>query len=325
MKTEGFLADLRSGQIARLPFMLELTECLGTDVVDADGVRLGKLVDLAALLEHPYPMVSRLQVRTARRSVRYVPWRTVADLGVSGVQLTARAEELEGARAGADSLQTDELLLAEHVLDTQILDIGGKRVVRVGEVELAPEGNDLLVAGVEVGRASLFRRLGLRRYASRMQPELVDWRDLHIASGRGHALQLRTTGARVHHLGASELAQVVSRLPVAYGADVLRAVGPETAAEALGTAHPELGGRLVGELDPREAALIVAEMQAPNATDALRHLPGEQSEQVLAAMPTAHSRTLRQLLARPARPTARHSPVRDRFRKVLSARRRAPS
>lgn len=304
--------------------MLELTECLGADVVDADGARLGKLSDLAARLDDRYPIVSRLQVRTARRSVRYLPWRTVANFG-TGAPLTVRTEELQGARAEVDSLRKDELLLAEHVLDTQILDVNSKRIVRVGEVELAPEGDELLVVGVEVGRASLLRRLGLRRLAGRMQHEMVDWRDLHIASGRGHTLQLPTTAARVHRLSASELAHVVSRLPLTHGADVLQTLGPETAAQALGTTHPELAGRLVSELDPREAAVILAEMQAPDATDALRYMPDERSEQVLAAMPTPRSEELKQLLTRPARPVARPTPVRGRFRKVLSARRRAPS
>jgi sporulation protein YlmC with PRC-barrel domain len=305
--------------------LLELTECLGADVLDVDGARLGKLSDLAARLDDPYPIVDRLQVRIARRSLRYLSWKTVADFGDTGTRLTLRAEELEDAGREADSLGPDELLLAEHVLDTQIVDVEGKRVVRVGEVELAPEGENLLVAGVEVGRAALLRRLGLRRLSGRVEPEFVDWRDLHVASGRGHVLQLRTTAARVHHLGAPELAHLVSRMPITHGAEVLRTVRPQTAAAALGTAHPELGGRLVGELDPREAARILIEMNVDDAAQALRHMTEEQNERALAALPEQRAEELRRLLARPPEPPATPTPVRSRFRKVLSARRRAPS
>jgi sporulation protein YlmC with PRC-barrel domain len=305
--------------------MLELTECLGVDVVDAHGARVGKLIDLAARLADPYPIVSRLRVRTARRSVRYVAWRMTASFAATGAQLSVRTDELESADTGADSLCEDELLLAEHVLDTQIIDVKGKRVVRVGEVELAPEGENLLVVGVEVGRAAVLRRLGPGRFFGRAQSELVDWRDLHVASGRGHALQLHTTAARVHHLGASELALVVSRLPLTHGADVLRAVRPETAAGALGTAHPELRGRLIGELDPHEATSILGEMHVADAAGALRHMTAEQSARVLAALPMQHAEGLRRLLARPPEPVAEPTPVRGRFRRVLSARRRAPS
>jgi sporulation protein YlmC with PRC-barrel domain len=305
--------------------VLELTECLGADVVDARGARVGKLIDLAARLDDPYPIVSRLRVRMAHRSVRYVEWATIASFTATVVELSVRAEELQSGDTGADSPRTDELLLAEHVLDTQIIDVKGKRVVRVGEVELASEGANLLVVGVEVGRAALVRRLGLRRFVGRIQSELVDWRDLHVASGRGHALQLRTAHARVHRLSASELAHLVSRMPLTSGADVLRTVRPRAAAGALDVAHPELGGRLVGELDPRQAAPILVEMPADRAANTVRHLKEDQQERVLAAVPTQHAEELRQILIRPPEPVAGPTPVRRRFRRILSARRRAPS
>jgi sporulation protein YlmC with PRC-barrel domain len=267
--------------------MLRLTDCLRTDVIDADGARIGRLVDITGRLDDPYPVVTRLKVKTPDRSIRYVPWRAVAKFGAGGTQLKVRSAELEATR-DPRGLHTDELLLLEHVLDTQIIDTNGKRVVRVGEIELAREHDDLLVAGVEVGRAALARRLGLHRFAARIPPQILDWRDLHIASGRGHALQLRTPSARVHRLSASELEHVISRLPVGHAADVLRTVDPETAAGALGAVHPDLRSRLIGELDPKEPVVIEADM-------------------------------------REAAPATTASPVRRWFGKVLSVRRRAPS
>jgi hypothetical protein len=211
----------------------------------------------------------------------------VAKFEAGGTQLNVLPQELE-ATSDPDGLHSDELLLAEHVLDTQIIDTNGKRVVRVGEIELAHEHDDLLVAGVEVGRAALARRLGLHRIAARISPEFLDWRDLHIASGRGHALQLRTPSARVHRLSASELEHVISRLPLGHAADVLRTVDPETAAGALGAVHPDLRSRLIGELDPKEPVVAQAG-------------------------------------TRQARPATTPSPVKRWFGKVLSVRRRAPS
>jgi sporulation protein YlmC with PRC-barrel domain len=267
--------------------MFRLTECLGVEVVDADGVRLGRLVDLAASLEDPYPIVTRLNVKTPDRSIRFVPWRAVAKFGTGTTQLKVPSPELDGAR-DPSGLHKEELLLVEHVLDVQIIDTNGRRVVRVGEIELARERADLLVVGVEIGRAALARRLGLNRLAGRISPEILDWRDLHIASGRGHALQLRTPSARVHRLSASELEHIIVRLPVGHAAEVLRTIDPETAAGALGAVHPDLRSRLIGELDPEEPVVIEADTrEAPPATMA--------------------------------------SPIRRWFGKVLSVRRRAPS
>jgi sporulation protein YlmC with PRC-barrel domain len=154
--------------------MLRLTECLRADVIDADGARLGRLVDLAARLDDAHPIVTRLKVKMPDRSILYVPWREVAKLEAGGTQLKVRTAELEGTR-DPDALHADELLLVEHVLDAQIIDTNGKRVVRVGEIELARNRDELLVAGVEVGRAALARRLGLHRFAARISPEILDW------------------------------------------------------------------------------------------------------------------------------------------------------
>jgi hypothetical protein len=244
------------------------------------------LVDLTARLDDPYPIVTGLKLKTPDRSIRYVSWRAVAKFGVGGAQLKVRLAELEATR-DPRALHSDELLLVEHVLDTQIIDTNGKRVVRVGEIELAHEHDELLVAGVEVGRAALARRLGLHRFATRISPEILDWGDLHIASGRGHVLQLRSPSARVHRLSAAELEHVISRLPLSHAADVLRAVEPETAAGALGAMHPEFRSRLIGELDSKEAVVIQAGTREA--------------------------------------PTTAASPIRRWFGKVLSVRRRAPS
>jgi hypothetical protein len=266
--------------------MLELTHYLGSEVRDAGKKHVGTLIDFAALLEDPYPIVSRIRVRVSRKSAVYLP-SSIVDLDETGIRLRSGWKDDEVAYAGANSVHADELLLAEHILDAQIIDTDDKRVVRVGEVELEFDGDSLFVVGVEVGRAAILRRLGLRKLSSRVPRELVDWRDLHVVSGRGHALQLRTTAARMHRLGPSELAHLVSQLPLHHGADVLRAVDPKTAAGALGATHPDLRNRLIRELGPEEAPVTAHDAQAPSG--------------------------------------AKASPIRRRFGKVLSVRRRAPS
>jgi len=110
------------------------------------------------------------------------------------------------------------------VLDTQVIDIRGRCLVRAGDVALSADDGVLRLVGVEIGRAAVLRRLGLRRLARRTESQLVDWRELHLASGRGHALQLSTPAARVHSLSSDELEVVISRLPAHRAAEVLRAI-----------------------------------------------------------------------------------------------------
>jgi hypothetical protein len=153
------------------------------------------------------------------------------------------------------ALGDDELWLVEHVLDTQVIDVGGRRLVRVGDVALEEEGGGLLrLAGVEIGKAAVLRRLGLGRWGRRAGSELVDWRDLHLASGRGHALQLRTAASRVHRLTAKELEAVVARLPAHRAAEVLEVVQP-------GSGEPVASRR---GRPPRYHGVLSARRRAPS-------------------------------------------------------------
>jgi len=194
--------------------------------VDAAGL----LRDLAVRLTEPYPPVTRLRFRTGRNEL-VVGWDQVSSIGGKAVELQGSSEGIPDA-----SLPADELWLAEHVLDTQVIDVAGRRLVRVGDVALAEEDGSLRLAGVEIGKAAVLRRLGLRRLSRRAGSELVDWRELHLTSGRGHAIQCRTTASRVHRLTAEELEAVVARLPPHRAAEVVRALRPH--AEPATLRHP---------------------------------------------------------------------------------------
>ena len=205
-----------------------LAEHLGTPVVDAGGARLGTIADLAVRLGPRHPPVATLEVRTGRHTARRIPWDAVASLDRSGARLRLRALELPDAPPAAG-----ELLLRRDVLDVQIFDVGGKRLTRVGDVELVEEGGGLRLAAVDVGAAPILRRLGLGPLSRRARSIIIDWNELHIASGRGHALQLETPSAPLHALTPDELAELVARLPPERGSEVLEAVHPAMAAEAL--------------------------------------------------------------------------------------------
>jgi sporulation protein YlmC with PRC-barrel domain len=209
--------------------VLLLSELIGRPVLDVTGHESGRIRDFAARLSEPYPPVTRLLVRRGRGR-RVIDWAQVSGLRDHAVELRSHLPE-----PGDGSLRGDEIWLAEHVLDTQVIDVAGRRLVRVGDVALERDAGSLRLAGVEIGKAAVLRRLGLRRLALRAGSELVDWRELHLTSRRGHELQLRTTAARVHRLTAEELDAVVARLPPHRASEVLEAVKQEG---AEGDGHP---------------------------------------------------------------------------------------
>ena len=193
-----------------------------------------------------------------------------------------------------------ELFLARDVLDTQIVDVVGKRLARVSEVLLARSDAVVRVAAVEVGAAGVWRRLGMDRFAERTLDQAVDWADLHLTSTRGHALQLLTADAAVHRLAAAELASVVAHLPTAKAAEVLAAVSPVAAAGALSASHPRVGARLLHAVSGKTASTVVARMPVDDAAAVLRGLPPDAVERLLENVVSERAATLRRLLAHPA-------------------------
>jgi sporulation protein YlmC with PRC-barrel domain len=164
-----------------------LTELLGLDVADADGRPAGRLRDLVVGVEYERPPVVGVVLRGD----------TVAH---------AAAARFDCFRpALGDGPDVDGLWLARDVLDTQVYDIGGHRISRVGDVvlELTADGA-VVVSGVESGLSPVLRRLGLAALARRVRDRTLPWSELHPLSTRGHSLVLSVDPKRAEsHLAAA--------------------------------------------------------------------------------------------------------------------------
>jgi sporulation protein YlmC with PRC-barrel domain len=183
--------------------MLRLSEVLGRHVLNADGTLAGRLNDLIVELA-PRPRVIRLRIHVDRRHEVDIPWSAISSFESANVHLTPAAEPTRAA------LSHDQLLLARHVLDAQIVDLAGKCLTRVADVELSVEDRSLIVAGVEVGTQPLLRRLGLGLLARRAHSHSLRWTDLHLVSYRGRVVQLAASG--IEEAAAPSHSELVERL-----------------------------------------------------------------------------------------------------------------
>lgn len=274
--------------------MLRLSDLVGSEVRSAGGSVVGHLRDATVQLGDDHPQVRRLVVGGRRGGRRAgVDWADVASFEQGDIQLSTAGSGDAGPAPG-------ELLLARDVLDTQIVDLAGKRLARVSEVLLLRAGDTVRVAGVDVGAAGVWRRLGFHRAAERTSEQVVDWADVHLTSAPGHALALATPAAAVHRLTASELGAVVAHVSTAQAVDVLAAVPPAVAAGALSGSAPGVGARILGAVPAGTGSSVVAEMAVDDAAAVLRRLSKQAMEEVLANLTSERAATLRRLLAHPA-------------------------
>ena len=276
--------------------MLYLSEVLHLPVIDSQNRTLGRVSDLAARPARPYPYISLIRVRTGRRSHRYVSWQDVRAFEATQIILSKRETELSLAR-----LKDEDILLARNVLDKQIVDLEGRKLVRVQDVQLARTGRDLQVLGVDISASALVRRLGFKSLAEaiarRFPPPAVEWQDVNLTDWRDPDLKLRLRKESINRLHPADLAEIAASLSTEERRDLLDALPDEMAADTLEEMSPELQVSVMDSLDNREASELVEDMDPDDAADLLAELPEERAQEILTHLPRSEARELRGLLS----------------------------
>lgn len=194
---------------------LSLADLLGAAVADADGRRIGRLRDLAVRLTTTAWPVVALRVGGLGTSFD-LPWSAVMAVGQDQVTVDDAAR---GDQAGGT-------WLAGGIVDHQLIDLDGRRVVRVADVVLERADDTLAACGIEVGAAGVLRRLGLRAISRRLERELLPVTAVTVPHGAHDPLTLQTTRARLGALEEHELAGLLDGLPHPAAGQVLAALEP---------------------------------------------------------------------------------------------------
>ena len=280
--------------------IVSLASVIGRPVRDQGGAEFGRLVDVVCRWDdgETYPPVTGLVVRVGR-SVSFVDASGIDTIGHTEVRLRTARVDLRGfePRAG-------EVTLAEQVLDYQLVDVDGVKVIRASDLYLAPVAGGYRLVGVDVSAQSLLRRLGPARWRGLATPDrVIDWAAIQpfgeTAQGAAPEVRLRTTNARLERLRPGELADLLEDLMRPERQELLDSLSPEEAADALEEMDPEELASLLREADPAQAAELVANMEPDEAVDALRDLNRDERDHVLGAMPLAKAAPLIRLLTYP--------------------------
>src|ERR1700678_607694 len=241
----------------------------------------------------PYPPATGVIVRVGRRRA-WVPADAVEEFGRGKIGLrTARLDLRDVAR------RPGEVELARDVIDHQLVDTDGARVIRPSDLYLARVAGVVQLVGVDVGLNSLLRRLGPARFRSLPTPEkVIDWASItSFGSQHGPGGTLRAAEHGLQRLRPGELADLLEDLGRTERRDLLAQLSPEQAADALEEMQEEELVQLLRESDTADAAQLLGRMEPDEAADGLRELdPGEQ-EKLLAAMPAQARDPVRTLLA----------------------------
>ncbi len=269
---------------------LALTELLGTTVYDSTGSVSGRVREVALAPQEDRSRVSLLIVKTPKGD-RILPFSAVSQIS-GGIRATTAAAEWK-ATNGAEGL----LLLGRDLLDQQVIDVHGRKVVRVNDVDFYQEtAHDrplLKVEGVDVGARGAIRRLlkgvvpmgALRALLQRIPPREIPWEfvDL-IETDPARRVKLKISHDRLAKLHPADIADIVEELAPDEREAVFETLDEEVAADALEELAPKVQKSVVESLEPDRAADIVEEMEPDAAADLLADLPQERTEEILVQM-----------------------------------------
>jgi len=281
--------------------VVALSELLGASVRDAAGAVRGRVREIAvAPQDHP-TRIAFLIVKTASGE-RMLPPEAITSAGA-----TVRAAD--NAQWETFTPSDGLLLLKRDLLDQQIIDIHGRKVVRVNDVELesTPVDHHLLinVVAVDVGARGAVRRLSkgivpsftLRALLERIPPRVIPWQFVDLLeTDPARRVKLKIAYKGLAQLHPADIADIVEDLAPAERESVFETIDEEVAAEALEEIEPDIQVSIVESLDKDRAADIVEEMDPDAAADLLGELTEKQSDEILQEMEPEERHEVTQLL-----------------------------
>jgi magnesium transporter len=282
--------------------LLFFTELLGMTVYDVKGRRLGRIKDAAVVpVIHP-SRVDRFLMGAG------VTWLTIRYDQVTSISLSDGIRLID---EGLTPYHDDEYMLriSRDLLDQQIIDVNGRKVVRVNDITFGlrteMDRTVLNVVDVDIGMRSILRRLAqgvmpprwIRRMQQPIPPNSIRWEFANIVEADPQRrLRLNISHDRLADIHPADLADIVEDLGPAEREAIIESLDSETAADALTEIDPKMQAQILESLEPEKAADIIEEMAPDEAADILAEMEEGASEEILDEMESTEGSEVRELL-----------------------------
>lgn len=282
-----------------------LSRIIGKEAFDADGDAIGIIKDLlisavpSGQNEPEQQMVTGVKLKIRKkvsfysfRTFRVVKAREMLNVTCSGL------EEL-----GKESIENG-LLLVENILDKQIVDLNGRKLVRVNDIRLATLATGTFAIAVDIGIDGLLRRIGisipikkvLSLFRVSIPTKYILWDDVQAIDFSNLNIKLSKSYAKLHTLHPSDLADILEDLGKKSSTSVFSALDEEKAADVLEELEPSAQVHIIESLPVGKVADVLEKMPADEVADILDELEDDKAELLLKEMEAESSQEVRDLL-----------------------------
>ena len=284
--------------------MIYLSQLLGNPVYDQQGERVGRVTDLGIATGEVFPRVTALAVEGPGRTPLMISWRKyVDDFDEDEVTLKVVATDIRFSY-----LQPDEVLVARDLLNKQIVDTRGMRVVRVNDLKLSDTSSaQLRLLGAEVGTRGLLRSLSpaletvvcraARAVGHPIQERIIAWNYMDLLERDLSNVKLSVSHKTLDELHPADIADIIERLDPRLRGQVFAQLDEEMAAEAMAELDDdEMAATLVSGMEDATASRVLSEMDPDDAAELVSELDYERAEKLLSLMGVNDRAAISQLL-----------------------------
>jgi CBS domain-containing protein/sporulation protein YlmC with PRC-barrel domain len=259
--------------------MLYFSDLINAKVRDSDDEAIGKIVDIAidASNDRQFPPIRGILARMRKGGVVFVSADKIASWGHDGVALKPGSEFTKQSPNG------ETLYVGKTVLDHQIVDLSGARVVRVNDLRFGPVHGVMCLLAIDVSTSGLMRRLGFGGIFLRpLKPHFLEWKDVHLI---GDKLKLQVGREKLGKLHAADIANIIEKLNVKQGSLLLNSLDQATAAKVLEEIKPDIQKIMVENLGAERATAIMEKMSMDELVDLIQLLPARESREIVNKLP----------------------------------------
>jgi magnesium transporter len=273
--------------------MLFFSNILGGEIKDQADAVIGKVHDVVIKIgTGGFPSVFGVMFTGKDKIKKIITAGNIETFGKDYLTLKNIFSEVTFSEPTDQGL----VFLRETVLDRQIVDMAGVRVVRVNDLQFGMVQGTMCLVALDIGKLGLLRRLGFGElsFFNFLQPELLEWKNVRLL---GDKLQLSMSGKELVKLHPADIANIIEKLNLNQGSELLQVLDKKTAARVLEELEPELQKILVQNLGPERAASVMQKMSIDELVDLIQMLPEYKSKEIMQNLPSDSTQKVRKILA----------------------------
>lgn len=284
--------------------MIYLSQLMGNPVYAADGEKIGSVSDLGIATGEVFPRVTSLAFKGPGHTPFMISWRKYVDTyDEKEIHLKVPAVEIRFSY-----LQPDEVLIARDILNKQIVDTRGMRVVRVNDLKLSDTSStQLRLLGAEVGARGILRSLSpalehvalkvARTFGHPIPERIIAWSYMDLVERDLSNVKLSVSHKTLDDMHPADIADIIERLDPRLRGQVFAQLDDEQRAGAMAEFDDDaMAAELMGGMNEREASRMLSEMDPDDAAELVSELDYDKAEKLLRLMGVQEQRAIRQLL-----------------------------